>query len=84
MIFNNPIFRNIFHNHYWVKNQNGFKGAVKHFLKGQGYNLYTNKEIKRMIQNYPTKYPCEIYIDERIFEQYRIFIHSPNGQIKNI
>lgn len=72
-------YEHIFFNHYKVFTQAGFVSAVHHFVKKEDYS---RGEIKEMIRNFPTKYPCEIYIDEDIFNQGKIFIHSPDGEVK--
>lgn len=72
-------YQRVFFNHYKVSSQAGFVNAVCDFV---GEN-YTKREIKDMIEDFPTTYPCEIYIDSRIFEQSRIFIHSPDGNVRS-
>lgn len=57
---------------YTAKNQNGFVQAIKEYLG----NEYTSGCIKRMLENYPTEYPCTFTIVDQSFECGRIYIQS--------
>lgn len=59
---------------YWVKNQNAFNQAIYHYF-GEDTD-YSKKEIRSMVQTYPTKYPCTIVIVDLTFESNRIYIES--------
>lgn len=71
-------FRHIFANHYEVYNQNGFNNALYHY-----FNDRDKVSIRQMVQNYPTHYPCEIYIFDNVSECSRIHIASPDGKLQN-
>lgn len=63
-------FQHIFANHYKVNNQNGFNNALYHYYGDK----FTKQEIRAMVQNYPTVYPCEIYIMDFTMQCHRIFV----------
>lgn len=71
-------FQHIFANHYKVENQNGFNNALYHYYDSKNFS---KKEIRSMVENYPTVYPCEIYIIDLVMECHRIYIKSPNGNV---
>ena len=72
-------FTHISANHYKVLNQNGFNNALYHYFSDEPH--FTKKRIREMVENYPTVYPCEIYIIDLTFECSRIFVESPDGQV---
>lgn len=54
---------------YDVKNQNGFNSALYQYFD------YTPKsEVRRMLQNWPKKYPCRINIIDQSFECGRVYV----------
>jgi len=55
---------------YTVKNQNGFNNAMYDYF---GVD-YVKKEIREMVQSFPTKYPVTISIIDKSFECGRVYI----------
>ena len=51
---------------YDVKNQNGFNNALYNEIGVGG--ILDKKDIRSMVVNYPTKYPCTIQIRSMVFE----------------
>jgi len=58
---------------YKIKNQNGLNNALYDFYDPEN-NGRTKKEIRKALQNYPTKYPCRITIVDNMFKCARIFV----------
>jgi hypothetical protein len=56
---------------YEVKNQNGFKNALKKYFEGKSWVWIKNK-----LYSYPTYYPCMIVIVDITFEAGILHIES--------
>lgn len=65
-------FKHLFGNVYRVKTQAGFNQALYHCMDHAGY---PKSRIRESVQSWPTKYPATIEIEDRMFEQGRIFVH---------
>lgn len=62
---------------YLVKNQNGFNNALYDYFYLDDCT-YTKKEIRSMVQTFPTSYPCTIVIINQVFECKRLYIETIN------
>lgn len=64
-------------NTYLVKNQNAFNAALyfEYGCKEDDTGLYSKKELRDMIQNYPKEYPAIVVILDRDFGCWRIHVN---------
>lgn len=62
---------------YLIKNQSSFNKALYNYFgldkEENNESNYTKKEIRKMVQTYPTVYPCLIIIVNQTFECNRIY-----------
>jgi hypothetical protein len=58
---------------YKIKNQNGLNNALYDFFDVDN-SSYSKKDIRRMLQNWPKKYPCKITVVDDTFSCCRIFV----------
>lgn len=60
---------------YLADNQNGFNQSLYDYFEcNSNESNYSKKDIRKMIQNFPTKYPCVFAIIDKVFECNRIYI----------
>lgn len=67
---------------YLVKNCGGFNTALYHYTRVvRGYDYYSRKKIRGMVNNYPIKYPCLIALSDDFFERDKIFVDVADSGI---
>lgn len=67
---------------YLVKNCGGFNAALYHYTRVmRGYESYSRKEIRGMVNNYPIEYPCLIALSDDFFERDKIFVDIADSGI---
>jgi len=75
-------FRKITGHVYKVENQNGFNAALYSYfdipIDNDPKNHKRKREIRSMVQTWPTKYPTYIVIVDRTFEHDEIYIEHFN------
>ncbi len=59
---------------YSIKNQNGFNNALYDYFGIGIDSTYSKGEVRKMVQNFPTKYPTNIVIIDQSFECRRVYI----------
>lgn len=67
---------------YLVKNHGGFNAALYNYtIVVRGYERFSKKEIRGMVDNYPVKYPCLIALADDFFERNVIFVDVADSGI---
>ena len=72
-------YEKVTHSVYSVENQNGFNNALYDYFNANDdgtNNAFSKKEVRKMIQNFPEKYPTSIVIIDQTFECNRIYIET--------
>ena len=67
---------------YLVKNCSGFNTALYHYTRViRSCEYYSRKEIRGMVNNYPTNYPCLIALSDDFGERDKIFVDIADSGI---
>lgn len=73
-------FKRISGHMYKVYNQNGLNNALYDYFNvddGEGYSGgYTKERVRKMLENWPKKYPCKIIIVDQSFECARVYLET--------